>query len=54
MDYHDFLDSAEVEKVKKIQEKLKKSDCFTERKKLVTKKALVIEKARIKKVRQES
>lgn len=52
MDYNDFLSNRDVEKVKHLQEKLKSSSCFNERKRLVTKKALVIEKARVKRSRQ--
>ena len=49
MDHDDYLSSKDMEKVKLIQEKLKSSSCFDERKRLVTKKALVIEKARVNK-----
>jgi hypothetical protein len=52
MDNNDFLTNKDIEKVKVLQEKLKKSSCFNERKRLVTKKALVIEKARVKRDRQ--
>ncbi|MFN7251333.1 MAG: hypothetical protein ACK4M9_11145 [Anaerobacillus sp.] len=48
MDNNEFLSNKDVEKVKSLQEKLKSSSCFDERKRLVTKKALVIEKARVK------
>lgn len=51
MDQSDFLNNHEMEKVKSLQEKIKQSSCYEERKRLVTKKALVIEKARVKKDR---
>jgi hypothetical protein len=54
MDNNDFLSSRDIEKVKSIQEKLKSSSCFDERKRLVTKKTLVIEKARVKRDRHLS
>lgn len=52
MDKSDFLSSKDKEKIKLLQEKLKNSSSFDERKRLVTKKRLVIEKARVKKDRQ--
>ncbi len=48
MDNTDFLSSKDIEKLKLLQEKIKSSTCFDERKRLVTKKTLVIEKARVK------
>lgn len=52
MDNNDFLSNRDIEKVKHLQDKLKSSSCFNERKRLVTKKALVIEKARVKRGRE--
>lgn len=49
MKHKDFLSDKDIEKVKVLQEKLKNSKCYDERKRLLTKKALVIEKARVKK-----
>lgn len=49
MNNNEYLNTKDLEQVKVIQEKLKSSSCFDERKRLVTKKALVIEKARVNK-----
>ncbi|WP_169819275.1 hypothetical protein [Anaerobacillus arseniciselenatis] len=54
MKHKDFLNEGDLKKVKRLQEKLKKSNCYDERKRLVTKKALVIEKARVNKSKQKS
>ncbi len=54
MKHKDFLNDGELEKVKVLQDKLKNSNCYDERKRLVTKKALVIEKARVNKSKQKS
>lgn len=48
----DYLNEKDLEKVKILQEKMKQSSCNEERKRLVTEKALMIEKARVKKKRE--
>jgi hypothetical protein len=53
MKLSDFLNDGEVESIRILQEKLKASTCYDERKRLVTKKAIEIEKARIKKEKQQ-